>query len=233
MKNTLCLTLTLAIFISIISGCSSERVRFTEKGKFLKNSRGVRHNRKLKFKEMPTVKHSFNSLSDMKNFEIVNGEWKLENNKIKAVGGSHNRTILLTKIITPPFRIEFDVVNFANPNGSIGDITILINTLNSKKFFREGYTLTTGSYYNNCSTIYRLGKAMAKTEYSPVVSGRKNRVKVDYNQGHLRYWLNNEIIIEAWDPTPLTLDKNKWIGIRTWNTLMEIDNFSIHEAEKP
>ena len=129
-----------------------------------------------------------------------------------------------------PLRIELEVTNYANPDGSIGDITILINSENSGNFFRRGYALTTGSYYNNCTTFYRLGKAIARTEYSPLVSGKTYRVLIELIDGHIRYWLDDKIILESWDPNQLELDSNLWIGIRTWNTRMSVDWFAVYQG---
>ena len=130
-----------------------------------------------------------------------------------------------------PLRIELEVTNYANPDGSIGDITILLNAENSKDFFRSGYALTTGSYYNSCTTFYRLGKPIAKTEHSPLVSGKTYKVIIELVNGHIRYWLNDEIILEAWDTEQLKMNPELWMGIRTWNTKMSINWFAVSQVQ--
>lgn len=39
--------------------------------------------------------------------------------------------------------------------------------------------------------------------------------------------MNDQIILEAWDVSPMKLDESLWIGIRTYATKMSIDNFII------
>ncbi len=219
----------LMIILPLISGCTTNPNHFAEKGKYLLSSRSVGY-REQSFQKQPYVRYDFTSDETIQNFQIVNGKWEIKNGKLWAVSGEKNRSILLAQSKRGPLLIELEVANHANPDGSIGDITILINSENSDKFFETGYALTTGSYYNNCTTFYKLGKAIAKTEYSPVVSGKTYRVIIEFIDGHIRYWLNDKIILEAWDPKPQELDPNLWIGIRTWNTRMSVDWFAVYQG---
>ena len=65
-----------------------------------------------------------------------------------------------------------------------------------------------------------------------MVSGKTNRVVVELIEGHIRYWLNDKILLEVRDPNPLELDPNLWIGVRTWNTKMSIDWFTVEQGLK-
>ena len=217
------------ITFPLISGCTANSNRFAGKEKHLSGSRRVGY-RKQAFQKQPCIRYDFTSEEAIQDFQIVNGEWEIKNGKLWAVSGEKNRSILLAQSKRGPLRIELEVTNYANSDGSIGDITVLINSENSDKFFGSGYALTTGSYYNNCTTFYRLGKAIAKTEYSPLVSGKTYIVVIECIDGHIRYWLNNKIILEAWDPKPQELDPNLWIGIRTWNTRMSVDWFAVYQG---
>ncbi|MDO9527779.1 MAG: hypothetical protein Q7J27_01325 [Syntrophales bacterium] len=217
------------IILPLISGCTTSSNHFAEKDKHLLGSRRVGY-RKQTFQSQPCVRYDFTSEETIQNFQIVNGKWQIKNGKLWAVSGEKNRSILLAQSRRGPLRIELEVTNYANPDGSIGDITILINSENFDNFFGRGYALTTGSYYNNCTTFYRLGKAIAKTEYSPLVSGKTYRVLIELIDGHIRYWLNDKIILEAWDSKQLELDPNLWIGIRTWNTRMSVDWFAMYQG---
>jgi hypothetical protein len=112
----------------------------------------------------------------------------------------------------------------------IGDITVLLNSLPDKTFFNAGYALTTGSYWNNCTTFYRKGTALANTSWSPVRSGKRNTISLEFNHGHIRYEMNGEILLEAWDENPLNLSPDRWIGLRTWATLMCVDNITVYRG---
>jgi hypothetical protein len=158
------------------------------------------------------------------------GEWQLVDGELVATAGEHNRVIQVDVHAPGPVRIAFDAVCEANADGRIGDITVLLNSAPDKRFFRSGYALTIGSYYNNCATFYRFGKPFAKTEHSPVVAGRRHRVVVTFVDGHIRYWLDDKLVLEAWDPEPIVPAPNRHVGLRTWNTRLRIDNLVISRA---
>ncbi|MFC1607816.1 hypothetical protein ACFL47_07580 [Candidatus Latescibacterota bacterium] len=174
---------------------------------------------------------TFDKSSDLNRYPIPEGKWEIAGGKLRAIDGDRNRAILLTKNVGDPVRIEFDATNTANSEGFLGDITVLLNSVDSNRFFGNGYALTTSSYWNNCTTFYRKGKSIARTEYTPVVSGVKNHVVLEFVHGHIRYWLNGEIILEAWDQEPLEMEDGNWIGIRTWATDMVVDNVVVYRGE--
>lgn len=97
-------------------------------------------------------------------------------------------------------------------------------------YWKAGYALTTGSYWNNCSTFYRLGKAMANTQHSPLVAGKRHHVVLEYAQGHIRYQVDGQIILEAWDETPLPMKPDTWLALRTWDTHMTVHDLKIFHA---
>ncbi|MCA1809616.1 MAG: hypothetical protein ABR497_02760 [Kiritimatiellia bacterium] len=157
---------------------------------------------------------------------VVDGEWEVRDGRLWAVAGDGHRAVLLLASGWDPVRIEFDAACFG-VGRRLGDITILLNTTADGEFFKRGYALTTGSFWNHCTTFYRDGMPLARTEYSPLLSGRVNRVVLEFNRGHIRYWLNDEIILEAWDEAPQAMLQERWIGIRTWDTLMWVDNLRV------
>jgi hypothetical protein len=215
--------------VSLSVGCSTN---FADKGRHLLNSRRPRIPLPA-IQWKPYVQYDFSKNGVMKNFKIVNGEWIIRNGKLIANSGKKNRTILLAKVKNSPLRITFKATNIANTNGSLGDITVLINSVNitkDKAFFYNGYAFTTGSFYNNCTTLYKKGDPIARTEYSPLVSGKTYNVMIELINGHIRYWLDDKIILEAWDSHPLKLDPNLWIGLRTWNTKMSIEDFVVYQG---
>lgn len=164
---------------------------------------------------------------------VMEGEWEVRDGRLWAVGGSKNRTLLLGPAVAPPVRIEFDCTNWEDPEtGTLGDITVHLNTESGLDCFARGYTLTTGSYYNNCTTFYREGRALAKTEYSPVRSGVRHRVQVEIADGHIRYWLDGQILLEVWDPEPLQEWEGRSFGLRTWNTRMAVDHIRIDQGRQ-
>ena len=178
------------------------------------------------------VSFRFDNPGEIAECPVPEGKWKVKDGKLHAIEGDKNRAILLHHCVGEAVRIEFEATCFTDNQGRLGDITVLLNSVHGKAFFGNGYALTTASYWNNCSTFYRKGRPIARTEYTPVKSGERNLVILEFNKGHIRYWLNGQIILEAWDETPLEINSEYWIGIRTWATNMTVDNLIIFK-EKP
>lgn len=178
----------------------------------------------------PVREFRFASRAETDSAHVADGAWEVYGGRLRAVLGDRNRTILLSWSGMDPVRVEFEARLRPDAEGRIGDITVLLNTLAVPGYWGEGYALTTGSYYNNCTTFYRLGKRLARTEWSPVQPNAWNQVAVEFAGGHIRYWLNGQILLEAWDPEPLEMDASRWIGLRTWATTMEVDNLSIYKG---
>lgn len=170
------------------------------------------------------------ALPSEQDFIVVEGEWKIQPGTWKAVAGKRNRAILIAQWNHSSVRIELEAhMQTSVENARIGDITILVGASPDTQYFRSGYALTTGSFWNQCTTFYRHGKMLARTEYSPVLHDQVNHVVLEMHAGHIRYWLNGEIILEAHDSAPLTFDNPGYIGIRTWDTDMTIRNFRISQ----
>ena len=194
---------------------------------FLERSRNQR-TQNVSWKVVRTF--SFNTPAEISGCPVPEGTWEVGDGTLRSAGGDRNRAILLLHTVGDPVRIEFEVTNIADDEGRLGDITVLLNSVPGKNFFSHGYALTTASYWNNCTTFYKQGKPIARTEYTPVKSGKTYHVVLEFNRGHIRYWLDDQIILEAWDETPLEMDPECWIGIRTWATLMVVDNVVVYEG---
>ena len=238
MKKTLHVGLAVISLLlsALVSGCSTCNGIPGGDPKSLPGSRAIRL---AEITWVKTQSFDFEDPSTLSAFKQINGQWEIKGGKLWAVTGKTERVILLTQCSAGPIRIEFEATNYANDKGRIGDITVLINssaeTRDSPKWFNEansrGYLLTTGSYGNNCSTFYKKARPFARTELSPIESGKSNRMALELNKGHIRYWMNDRIILEAWDDDPLELDPNLWIGFRTFATLMAIDNVTVYRKE--
>jgi len=212
----------------VFPGCASrESVQTRQKARAA--ARSIRH-AGIIWEKVLTLE--FDNPEDMSRFRAAEGEWEIRDGMLRAVGGDRNRAILLATGGYDPVRIEFEAANYA-AGGLIGDITVLLNSLPDKSFFTAGYSLTTGSYWNNCTTFYRKGAALANTAWSPVRSGKKNRIALEYDHGHIRFEMNGEILLEAWDESPMVFAEDRWIGIRTWATLMCVDDFTVYRGAQP
>jgi hypothetical protein len=157
------------------------------------------------------------------------GRWEIADNRLCAVDGAQNRAILLGQLALDPVCIEFDAICHPNPNGWIGDISILVNvSAEDKTWSGDGYLFTTASFYNDCSSFYRQGIRFAHTEFSAVVPGRRYRVRLEMSGGLIRYWLDDCVVLEARDSNPLPLSRDRWFGLRTWNTRLEVSRLAVY-----
>jgi len=177
---------------------------------------------------------TFDTPESIKGAKILEGTWGVKKGKLWTTDGKCNRAILLYPSGMDPVRIEFDAILYPNKDGQICDITILLNTAegNLSKYWRGGYCLTTGSYWNTCTLFFKLGKVIARAEYSPLCAKKTHHVVLEFDKGHISYWIDNRIIMEIWDDIPLKMDNKHWIGIRNWETLMSVDNFTIYKEKE-
>lgn len=162
----------------------------------------------------------------------LQGKWVVDNNKLLASQGQANRAILLAPSGHDPVRIELEVSLKPVEQGRIGDITILLNIQDDAKFMATGYALTTGSYWNNCTTFYRQRKALANTQWSPLKPNVVHKVALEYDHGQMRYWLDGRILLETWDYQPLPMTPTAWIGLRTWHTDLTVHGARIYKTDK-
>lgn len=231
MNNRLAL-LTVGTFLLIFTSSNSYS-QISDKERMLQSSRNATGT-KVAWQEAKT--YLFDDAAQMDSFPVAAGKFEIRNGALRAIDGNTNRAIMIAKNdFGKYFRIEMEVTNYANEkSGRTGDISFLINSVPVEKyevFFFNGYSLTTASFGNSNTAFYKKGKPFARTEYTPVVSGKKNIAMLDYMNGHIRYWFNGEIILEAWDNSPLEMDPSQWIGVRSYDTLMVIDKIVISKGK--
>jgi hypothetical protein len=180
------------------------------------------------------VTYTFDDPAQINLFEVAAGKFEIKDGALRAIEGS-NRAIMLKKNNFGNYiRIEMDVTSYANEVGRIGDISFFLNSIPNPAysvFFANGYAFTTASYGNSCTSFYKKGLAMANTEFTPLVSGKKNLVVLEFMNGHIRYWMNGQILLESWDETPLQMNPDLWIGVRSFSTLMVIDKMVISKGK--
>lgn len=221
------------IFLAAV-GCSGDGPRAgTPEGLAERKQRGLLFSRRSPINAIhwtPVKRFTFEHGWEAEQLLQPAGRWTIEDGVLKAVEGPRNRVIMLCPSRYEPVRIEFDARLQPHPQGEARDFTVLVHASADDRFFKSGYTLTTGSYYNNTTCFYRRGQRLARTEYSPLVVNRWYHVTVEMARGHIRYWLDDRILLEAWDVDPLPADGRGWIGLRTWDIVMEVDNVVISEG---
>lgn len=181
------------------------------------------------------VELTFDEPSTISALVVIEGKWEISAGKLCALDGKKNRSILITPISSSfnALKIEFDVLCRPNDQGLVGDVSVLINTVSPQtskdwgQIWNGGYSLTTASYWNNETTFYKNGLAWARTEFSPVKPNQNHHITVEVDNGHISYWVDDLIVLEGWDSAPLRLEAGRWVGLRTYGTRIEIDNFAL------
>lgn len=164
---------------------------------------------------------------------VLTGDWQIQARRFVATGGQGNRTLLLCPLPGGPVRVRFTAVPHSErADGWIGDISVVFGAINdAKKFWTSGYVMTTGSYWNHCTTAYRQGKPLARTEWSPLRPGRSHEICVEWTGSHLRYLLDGQVLLDAWDDQPLAFEADRWIALRTWETRLEVHDIRVESGE--
>lgn len=171
---------------------------------------------------------TFDDPAELEDMKPIQSEWSVRDGRIENTGGGISRTLLVAPCRWNPVRIEFDAILHARPDGRVCDISIKLNADPERGRAGKGYWLVTASYWNQVTTCYRLNLPIARTEYSPIVPGKMHHVALEFLGDHLRFWVDDEVVLDAWDrQAPLAMDPEAWIGIGTYDTRMTIDNLTI------
>jgi hypothetical protein len=175
--------------------------------------------------------YTFDAPDQIRTWLPLEGEWRIEDGILKAVAGAKNRVILLPMPNAQAVKLQFEAMLLPNEEGLVCDITTLVNSVPDERFFRHGYALTTASYWNQESAFYRRGERLARSEGPTVRPGEPVEITVEVDSGHLRYLVDGEVVLETWDARPLALERGGWLGLRSWETPLWIDNLRIYRGE--
>jgi len=179
-------------------------------------------------------------------FKVYDGQWEVRDGQLEAVSGKPdgNRTIRITNCQWPVFRITFDVslnANDGQPSTRIGDVGIRFNADAKTGSFAKGYVVILAHYANQAAVIYRMNVPFARTEFAPIQPGKTHRVMVEIVKPHIRAWVDDKVVLEAWERTGtssrdhsdfMEMDPNRDIVLHTYDSRMVIDNLEIQVPVK-
>lgn len=202
-------------------------------GQFLASSRAEGS---IAYEWRPVGAEPFDKAEDIKRFQVLKGNWEVGNGQLKATGGLGG-IILLAPNLAGAERVEFDATLLPRPDGRICNIGLFFNAVPSSKgssSYGEGYALVTAQYWNQATACYRKGTPIARTEWSPIVPGQRHHMAGEWTpEGHLRYFVDGRIVLDAWDRIePLIPDPAKWIGLWVYETDMIVENFIISSGTR-
>jgi len=178
----------------------------------------------------PRHTFTFDNSAVPETFRVKEGTWEVRDGQLQAVAGEPDgyRTILIAPCPAGSMRVAFDATWFARPDGRVGDIYVRFNADPDTGSSARGYGLFVGHYFNQASVCYKLNQPIARTEWSPIVPGRRHRVVAEWTPRHLRLWVDDRIVLDAWDrDKPITPDPAKWIGLAVYDTRLAIDNLTV------
>jgi hypothetical protein len=181
-------------------------------------------------------------------FRPFEGEWKVQQGSLRAMAGKkdHSRTIKIADCSWPAFRLEFDATLYPNPGDDptrVGDIGIRFNADPATGAFAKAYTVITAQYGNQATVLYRLNIPYARTEWSPIVPGKRHHVALEVVSPHIRFWVDGRVVLDAWERSGLNnrdlsdfmpMDPRLVMALSTYDNVMEVDNLRILvPLEKP
>lgn len=178
----------------------------------------------------PLHSYTFDNPADLRTFRICEGEWKIDGGKLLATRGAaeNYRTLLIAPCPAGPSRIEFDAVLSPRPDGRIGDIYLRFNADPATGSSARGYGMMVARYYNQDTVCYKLNQPIARTEWSPIISGKRHHIAAEWTAVHLRLFVDDRVVIDAWDrDKPIAPDPQKWLGLAVYDTPLAIDNLVI------
>jgi len=180
-------------------------------------------------------------------FHVFEGEWVVADGALRAVAGKPdgNRRIKIADCQWPAFRLAFDATlearDGASPDG-ICDIGIGLNADPETGSFARGYAFITAQYYNQSTVFYRLNVPYARTEWSPIVAGRRHHLMLEVVKPHLRFWVDGRVVLEGWERLGrnvhdhgdfMDMDPGGVITLQTYDTVMTVDNLRILVPASP
>jgi hypothetical protein len=174
-------------------------------------------------------------------FKVYEGEWKVEKGSLWASGGpaDHSRTIGISNCRWPAFRLEFDATLHPAPGADptrICDIGIRFNADPATGAFAKAYEVLTAQYGNQSTVLYRLNIPYARTEWSPIVPGKRHHIVLEVVSPHIRFWVDGRVVLDAWERRGLDnrdlgdfmpMNPANVIALSTYDNVMEVDNLKI------
>jgi hypothetical protein len=164
------------------------------------------------------------------NWNNTGGPYKIVDGELH-VAGARNHPLWLKKRLPDDIRVSFDV----RSDSAQGDIKFELFG-DGRSFAREssyvatGYVLIFGGWRNSKTIIARLdehGADVRERRDVKVVQGRKYAFKAERRGGLLRWWVDDELMLEYDDVQPLKGRQHDHFAINNWETPLYFDNIRI------
>lgn len=164
------------------------------------------------------------------NWNNTGGPYKIDNGELH-VAGARNHPLWLKKRLPDDVRVTFDV----RSESRHGDIKFElfgdgVSYARDSSYVATGYVLIFGGWRNSKTIIARLdehGADVRERRDVKVVSGQKYAFKAERRGGLLRWWVDNELMLEYDDVQPLKGRQHDHFGINNWETPLYFDNVRI------
>lgn len=156
-------------------------------------------------------------------YEIVDGELH--------VAGAKNHPLWLKRRLPQDLRVSFT----ARSESTDGDIKFElfgdgVSSARQASYVATGYVLIFGGWHNSKTIIAR------RDEHGPdvktkrgvrVVKGKQYQFKAERRGGLLRWWIDDELMLELDDVVPLKGKGHDHFGFNNWSTPLFFDNFRV------
>lgn len=160
-------------------------------------------------------------------YKIVNGELH--------IAGARNHPLWLRKSLPDNVRVEFDVRS-ESPDGDIkfelfGDG---VSFARESSYTATGYVLIFGGWRNSRNVIARMDEHGADrlVRRDPrVVKGKTYRMKAERRGGLLKWYVDDELLLEFDDALPLKGKGHDHFAFNNWDSPLYFDNLRVSPLE--
>jgi len=181
----------------------------------------------------------FNRASLGDNWQVVSGDWKIQDGKLVATGDRVDNVLLLNRPMSALQRIEF-VAASVTPGweqapqakaGEASDLAALLHTSAEKPL--GGYSLLFGARFNSANAIRRT-RDMVVTDATEarikIEPGRFYKIMAEFDGRHVRMTIDGKTILEYKEALPLLGPGHDRIGIYSY-TPMQVKSVRVFSAE--
>lgn len=157
-------------------------------------------------------------------------DYKIVNNELH-IEGAKNHPLWLRKVLPDKVRVTFDV----RSESSDGDIKFElfgdgVSYARESSYVASGYVLIFGGWNNSLNVIARMDEHASnrRVKRGPrVIKGKKYQLKAERRDNVLRWWVDDELMLEFDDAEPLKGRGHNHFGFNNWNAPLYFDNLRI------
>lgn len=158
------------------------------------------------------------------------GPYRIHGGRLQ-VQGARNRPLWLRRTLPAEVRVEFD----ARSESRDGDIKFELfgdgsSKATSDSYVASGYVMVLGGWHNTLNIIARRDEHGADRAVGAplrVQPNRTYRIACERRKNHLKFWVDDTLVVEMTDPNPLQGRGQDHFAVNNWESQVSFDNLVI------